>query len=396
MATVNLNRSRAAGAILFRKETVATEHLLHTTVRALVGEMPLDAAIRLMLRRNDDLGPVSSSQRNRLQAILNRAVTQWLVSEGWQSRRCLCASTTGSGRFWSRHHPEHIRLTFGPATGRLILWCATENVCDPQNTLTRSTASVVETSAGREPVAEPVQRTADEPLSLGDQLVWLMAVLRFRESQVGRSLASIGQPAEQLVAQWIAPEATAAETWTDEAGTWFGERRIWVLEALADAVAEAWVRLERSKWETPRIAERLSYGRLQRRILNSWVMTAIDRKRPDLLTPLLPAVGSCLDFAERAGEGRALAFRSGSPAVVREAVQLGLVTGELLQQFAELTDTYRQIGYFDDDYSAAQLWLSAWERCPAERYQQRYETLQRAIVGSLGTRAEVQAESRTN
>ena len=278
---------------------------------------------------------------------LQKGVPLYLAEQGgWRRERFLRNEAIADGRLWNRTPPEQLGLTFSRHSLEFLIWITANNPM--QSWL------------------EPVPDEAE--LTIGDRLLSFLAYESLRGSEFVPGLMK--QPTFQRHALlWLVylPELAEHEppaSW--DFSPWIQNPGDSILESLESRLSERWSQTERQKLRIhqPEIMRRL--GTLQYRILADLFDAAEAEDRRDLCRFFLLAMKQHLREVP-AGAIYNLAMKdlriADRAAVYRSAASC-------LRQMARMDQwnrSARSIGFYDEGYTAAQLWKSEWERLEGDR-----------------------------
>lgn len=317
---------------------------LLTILQGFLGRLPPSALAALLHRTSARPTCLSRPAVELVQETLAKGATQLIARGGWKQDRFLRAGQMVTGAVWQRTSPRELGLDFSPRTLDFLIWATATAANDSQQLWTPKRKSPRGT--------------------LGDSWLLTQAYRAVRGVEAGRlwrqrepwrsdawcqlhfavdfSLAAGSPPLD------FAPLLTPAG--------------IALLEAGQKELADCWLAMETAKAQvtlpgrlrsmaisqgrvlTPFLA---AIDKLGRRDLARFLLDALERLlRPEpTLRMLLPA----LDVS-----GQRLADR-------QQAYRDGLFLLTKCDQLAAWQGEARTVGYFDEGYSAAQLWKADWE-----------------------------------
>lgn len=318
------------------KELHPAEHDLVLLARALVGELPCESVMGLVLAETappEQLGPTAMAL---LQETLARgAVLNLGRRGGWRPRRHLSATGVSSGRLWDRHQPPALR--FSEASFHLLRW--------------------LHGAGAATPPSPPPQHLA----TAGDELLGYLACHLLVGLERERLLARApGIARSPLCWLGFADHLGSAPTpKVDFARLATGDHTL-VLEALQRDLAQRWEEMERSKPSLTRAEELLALGRRQEAVLDALLPVLDSARRWDLALFLPEAVGPLLHTHATADAfagplvAKTISERSEGRRAAGAALR-GLV------RMATWAEGWRAIPFFEDAYQGAQAMLAAWE-----------------------------------
>ncbi|MFO0998985.1 MAG: hypothetical protein U0936_01495 [Planctomycetaceae bacterium] len=337
------------------KEVSEFEARLLRILRCLMHRTSVEQSLSLFVQSVPRPRCLSRHCVELVQDGLSKGVTEWLARSGYLSSQFCEHETVSSGRLWQRHPPEALSLTFSRNSMELLIWLTSENLTAP---------------------ASSVAIDADSATT-GDRIVALMtfAVLR---STLGAPVL-MKQPLFEdhgLIALMF-PDSVAvmAEDCPLDLNSWLQKDCYWIMEALQSKLAQRWCGIENFKRSLSNLDDLQKIGHLQSVVLAKLLDLSEHVGRKDLCLFLLKAAKllfqnvsvdrwyDCLDLrllrmSERAEIYRsALAFFRGIERLHRWHLQS------------------QEVGFYDEDYRACQLWKSEWERLGGDQVHERTERI---------------------
>lgn len=335
--------------------------LLRAT-RAILRRDPLEPALEIFRRAQPRPRCLGRDAVDLVRDALAKGSTLLLARAGWRRERFARdgGERVAEGRLWQRERVEGLALAFSPRSMELLL------------TLTS---------------AKPEDAAAWEKLDYagagaGDQLLAFWAYDLLAQTDCAADLSGRPAFAENALCQLAHPDhfAKASYTPAPDLGAWAGPGRSWIVEALQPAIAEGWLRSEQAKgeirdWQALRLV-----GEFQGALLDAWLSALEGRSRWDLARSLLVAGrrllasggDEAIDPARWVGrlhlDGLRLADRT-------LAYQGALALVRRFERLKDWEQRARGVGYFDEGYAAAQLWLSDWERLEGDAIHSRAQQL---------------------
>jgi hypothetical protein len=318
---------------------------LITLARFCVGAIPADAARKALA---DGLNPpscLSAACVKLVQDTLAKGVPLALVrSGGWRREPFLRREEPTTGRVWERSPLADRKLNFGPRVLSFLMWLTAERASEPKRAW------------------EP----PGEESSPADDLFFLLAADAIRAEPALfaaiKRFAFARNPYCRLARPGDYPDApvpsfTALMT---------GERSV-ILECLQPVLARGWIKNERLKGNQTDWAAMRANGTAEHAILSAFLTVADNAGRRDLARFLVRAVGVLFSGADVSATNW---LGSLSPAtgptrlaerieVQRSGLMLPRLVSEVLSGWER---SARTVGYFDDGYAAAQLFLQEWEQ----------------------------------
>lgn len=289
-----------------------------------------------------------------VQQALAKGTTAWLArAGGWQVDRFLRNELSVHGRVWQRTPPENLGLEFSAASLEFLIWMTSEDLM---------------ASNARWTPADP------SSLTVGDQILLFLALSSQRHLGPGSLWFSDPLFAQNPLVSLFYPDGIAvhAHEMPIEMTPWMQGPGSIVLECVQSKLALRWVLIERAKSQIGDPDRMLKLGLMQDKVLRS-LASAIDRTgRRDLSRFILATMAELATTSSDAQHWiRRLDvshMRLADRTKIYSAASTFLAFAQQLRKWA---DQCRSIGYFDEGYGAAQLFLSDWERYDGENVTSR-------------------------
>jgi hypothetical protein len=338
-----------------------------------LGRVPVGQALPLVLDRCPRPPCLSRAGVELVQDSLAKGCTLVLArAGGWRRERYLRGDKVAEGRLWERTRPEELGLVFSREALRFLIWIT---AAQPSDT-------------------KPPWEPKPTDLTAADLLLLYLAYTALRETRAGEALKKRAPFAGNGLCRLAYPgdftgnPANAAPRFTP----WTGGVGACILEALQPALADHWVQAERSKAGITGWGQMQAVGKAQEAVLGPFCQAVESAGRPDLARFLLQAAASLLTE----GVTAELWTRGLSSAGPRLADRVATYRAALA--FVRQVDVWRQwerrargVGYFDEGYTAAQLWKAEWERWDGDGLHARAQALARQVdpmaIGPGGTRS---------
>jgi hypothetical protein len=289
----------------------------------------------------------------------------YLLAErgGWRNERYLRNEKAVGGRLWERTTPEDLGMKFSKHTLEFLIWITSARPGDK----------------------DAAWGPGPDKLTPADLLLLFFAHEGLRET-----IESLGAPAMRKRAPysthglcWLAyPEdfTHIPDSTTPRFGPWVEGLGSCILEALQPSLTERWLQVESSKERMTDPPAMRQLGNSQERVLTAFLDAIEKAGRRDLARFLLRAGQSLLGPYAHTGMwtgslqmgGTRLADR----AATYQAATAYLRCFERLMNWARWA---RSVGYFDEGYDAAQLWLSDWERYDGDTLTTRAHAIVRGL-----------------
>lgn len=325
---------------------------------------PLERALPLVENRMEQPPCLSRNAVRLIEQGLAKGCTHELARRGgWRVERHLRGDRVIEGRLWQRTDPQLLGFRFSASTLDFLIWIT---ACRPNDK-----------EGGWQP--------QEEDLTPADRLLLYFAYEMLREGaeSLGVSEMRRRQPFNQHGLCWLAfpgDYRTQPAEHVPNLVPWVSGPGAEMVEALQPELAEQWLQVEGNKERIVDPVQMRLIGSSQEKVLERF-LTAIETvNRFDLARFMLqvakkllpPGVQSVSWIAGLQTVGLRLADRAatyqGALAFVRQLPRL--------QGWARLA---RQTRFFDDGYSAAQLWLADWEMFQGDELADRAQNLIRQV-----------------
>jgi hypothetical protein len=324
---------------------------------------PAERALPLLEAR---CAPPSCLHRNAVELVkdaLGKGCVYLLAHRGgWRRERFLRGERVVEGCLWERTPPAELGLRFSAHTLEFLIWITANRPGDR---------------------ARP-WRPREADLSPGDRLLLYFAHegLRSAEGLKTHDLRTEPPFVEHGLC-WLAyPEDyTAAPLgvrpnfapWTNGVGAA-------MLEALQPELARRWIEVESGKERLADPQAMRVLGQAQQRVLTAFLDALEQAGRMDLARFLLQAASVLLGPHAHAGMWTAKLNMSGLRVADRTATyQAAMAFLRMLDRLQTWQRRAQSVGYFDEGYTAAQLWKADWEAVQGNQLMEHA----RAIIGQL-------------
>lgn len=282
---------------------------------------------------------------------------------GWRRERFLRGERVVEGRLWERTPPAELGLKFSAHTLDFLIWI----------------------TANRPGDKDPPWRPLEKDLTLGDRILLYFAHegLRHVAEGLGAPVLRQEQPFVEHGLCWLAyPEdfTTAPAGARPHFAPWTNGLGACMLEALQPELARRWIEVESGK---ERIADPQAMrvlGQAQERVLSAFLDAVEQAGRMDLARFLLQAAAVLLGPHAHAGMWASRLNMAGQRVADRAATYQAATTFlRMLDRLQAWERRARGVGYFDEGYTASQLWKADWEEVRGDQLTDRA----RAIVHQL-------------
>ncbi len=329
---------------------------------AIIRERPVGQAMLKIVQSSPKPECLSRDTIELIEQALAKSVSLWLTkSGGWRADRFLHNDAPVVGRLWQRIPASSLGLVFSAESLNFLVWLT---------------------------ACEPLQNDAEwkakksTDLTIGDQVLFFRALDVLRNTPVGAKWFTQAQFARNALVSLHFPDCVTHENGLKQLnfGTWMQGTGAHVLECLQTSLATRWVQIERAKSQIQDPVRMMQLGRVQQWVLDSFANAVEASGRRDLCRFLLIALS---ELATEDADPRNWT-RNMNVGGMRLADRTIAYSGaSALLGFGKRLRTYFQncasIGYFDDGYAAAQLWLADWERYHGEEVTARAAELTRRL-----------------
>jgi hypothetical protein len=329
-----------------------------------LGREPAERALPLVEQRSQVPPCLSRGAVRLVKDALARGCTFLLARRGgWRSERHLRGDRVVAGRLWERTPAEQLGLAFSRNTLAFLIWITAARPGD------------------KDPIWAPDHAT----LTIGDLLLLFFAQEGLHETPDGLGASSLRrrQPFDRHALCWLAYPQDWGETpegvvpdfvpWTTGVGSA-------VLEALQPTLTDRVVATESAKEQVRSPQVMRAIGLAQERVLTAFLTALEQTGRFDLARFLLRAatilLGRDAEGAQWIGGLQTAGLRLAERAATYQAALAFLRQLERLQTWARRS---RAVGYFDDGYQAAKLYLADWELYQGDHLAERAHDILRQV-----------------
>jgi hypothetical protein len=325
-----------------------------TTLRTTTGVHTLSAAARLLRQGRDLSARLGHTASRLMQDTMSKGLIMSLVRRGgWRRAESVRDGQVRTGRLWERHHPPALHLS--PFAMHLCRWLTAHEL-------------------GREPAAPLVHA----PATVADELLLYLALDLAHRARCTDALAiQPGVRASALcwlgfadvLARHVDTDITPADISVYAFVPWTSGTGALIVEALQPDLAARWITMERHKRALGSSAAIIATGRVQEAVLKAWGAALGSAGRRDLIEFVLLAARALLDERTSAQDWRPAAD-PGAPLQTRNHAQRAAAAFlRALRPLKRWADNAAAVRFFDDEYSAAQLYLRLWEQLGGSRYR---------------------------
>lgn len=323
---------------------------------------PIERAIPLIEARADAPPNLSPGCVRLVKDALAKGCTFLLAQRGgWRDERHLRKLKVVGGRLWQRTLPEDLGLRFSGHTMRFLLWITSARPNDKS----------------------PTWGPEHDQLTIGDLVFLFFAHEGLRETVEGLGAPTLRKraPYQNHALCWLAyPEDFAATEATPNFTPWVDGVGACVLEALQPDLAARWIHVESSKERIEQPTVMRALGVSQDKVLDAFLTALEKANRRDLARFLLRAGHQLLGQHAHSGMWTGALQMSGQRLADRAATYQAATS--LLRHFDRLAGWARwakSVWHLDEEYRAAQLYLTDWEQFDGETVVTRAQTINRNL-----------------
>lgn len=324
------------------------EYNLLRLLRFSVGHMPVEQALSLIESKAVAPPCLSPVCVKLAEQTLSTACVLYLVRNGgWRAETFLKGEKPTTGRAWERLPLDGRTLEFSELPLSFLMWLTAEKPSDRE---------------------APAWNPSADGLTPGDALFFWLAFDALRADPprfalIGNKLVFRDNPLCRLMAP-AEFEGSDDDPAALRFAPWMSGPRAAILECLQPALAARWIRSERGKGQIEDWHRMRETGRAESRVLEAF-LTAVDQaRRPDLARFLLRTASVILSQADLTPGYWTAGLRGTGPGRLQDRLDTQRVALALPRQMEALQAWDRRargVGFFDDDYAAAQFWKEEWE-----------------------------------
>jgi len=292
--------------------------------------------------------------------------TAYLLAQrgGWRDERHLRGFRVVSGRLWERTEPAQLGLSFSQHTLRFLLWITSARPGDKS----------------------PTWQPEHGKLTLGDLVLLYFAHQGLRDPKLeslGVAALRVREPFSSHGLCWLAFPEDFVQVPADvqpDFTPWMTGVGACVLEALQPDLEARWIFVESCKERIEQPATMRALGTAQERVLTAFLNAAEKAQRRDLARFLLRACHQLLGEAANPSMWTGALQTAGQRLTDRSATYQAATA--LLRQFERLgawAAWGKSVWRFDDEYPAAQLYLSDWETYHGDVLLHRAQKIVRSL-----------------
>lgn len=324
------------------------ESQLLTILYGFLGHVPRSQLLAALVQTHERPKCLSRVAVELVQDTLAKGATLLIAQDGWRHERFLRGGQVQAGRTWERTPPAELGLRFSAQSLGFLMWA---------------------TAVAADNAEKPWQPLKGRTLTLGDRWLLWAAYAAVRRSDVGL-LWSQREPwrSDALCQLWFAADFEQPADSSLDFAPWLTPAGLALLEAGQGRLAERWAEMEREKGQVKSPQRLRSMAASQGRVLTA-LLEAIDKiGRRDLARFLLGALGKLLSSGATIQQwiGQ-VEFGQTRLADRQQAYRDALIVVQQFQRLEAWQAAARGVGYFDEEYQAAQLWKSDWEAYNGDR-----------------------------
>jgi len=311
-----------------------------------LGREPAERGLPLVEERLPEPTCLSRGAVRLAQDALARGCVHLLAARGgWRRERHLRGGAVAEGRLWQRTPPADLALRFSR----------------------HSLEFLIRVTAYRPGDKEPAWQPPAGELTPADLLLLYFAHQGLRQGadSLGAPELRRRPPFVQHGLCWMAyPEdyAAAPAAARPDFAPWTAGPGAAMLEALQPELEERWLAVEAGKARLTDPAAMRALGQSQERVLAAFLDALEKAGRRDLARFLVRAAARLLGPHAHAGMWTGGLALGGMRLADRAATyQAALAFVRALDRLEAWERRARGVGYFDEDYAAAQLWKADWE-----------------------------------
>lgn len=319
------------------------------------GRVSSDQVLRLVTAESRCPKCLSRNAVELVKDTLQKGVPAYLAQhDGWKRERFLREEQIAEGRLWNRTPPDQLGLTFSKQSLRFLIWITANHPNQPQEKFKSNEEQLTtgdrflfylayESLRG----TDPVRGLLEQPTFTNHSLLWLMALADLLEYETK-------PPKQWNFAPWVTGAGAA------------------IVESLQTRLTERWQQMESQKIRINQPETMRRLGTRQTKILTQFFDAVEHAERRDLCRFFLLAIDRFL----RATRSREAArntplfrmemkdMRLADRMKVYQSAAAGLKQMERLDLWNR---TARSTGFYDEGYTAAQLWKADWEHYEGDR-----------------------------
>jgi hypothetical protein len=329
--------------------------ILHCFLR----RAPVDQVLALVMARSARPRCLSRNAVDLVQDALAKGCVYLLASGGgWQRARYLRGERAVEGRLWERSAPADLGLPFSRYSLDFLMWI----------------------TAARPADQKPAWGPPETELTIGDRYLLYLAYAALRDTEAGQELASRLLFARHGLCRLTYPEDFTAPDVLPDLLPWTTGLGACILETMQPELAGRWLQVERTKGQRTGWQDVQALGISQERVLGPLLEAAAASQRRDLVRFLLRTLAELLPENASPDTWVGGLLNAGPRMADRAATHRAALI--LLHHLEPLRRWHREaqsVGYFDENYQAAQVWKADWEHWQGEVLYQRAQHVIRQL-----------------
>jgi hypothetical protein len=345
------------------KAVTRFEYNLLRILHFFLGRVPLEQA-RPLIQAPWEKGRPKCLSRPAVelaQDALGKGTVELLArAGGWRPEAFLRNGKAKDGRLWDRTPPRELGLPFSRHSLDFLIWITAVKPTDQRTNWVP-------------PEAE---------LAAGDLLLLYCAYAGLRDTDVGPALRARATFTRHGLCRLAFPDdfAQNADNPEPDFAPWTTGLGSCILEALQRPLTERWLEIERAKCQILEWQQLRAWGRAQEQVLNRFLDATETAERPDLTRFLLRAAAEVLteDVTPRFWVG---GLQTTGPRMAdrQETNQAALALVRQVERFRRWERQSRSVGFFDEGYGRAKLYLADWERYNGDAVAQKAQQVVEAL-----------------
>jgi hypothetical protein len=317
-------------------------------LRFLVGHFPSDQGLQLVRTAVARPECLSEGAVELVKDTLSKAGVLLLTRRGgWRNDKYLRNNAPVAGRVWDRIPLEERALQFSRPVLDFLMWLTAEKVHETKQAWDAAPKALTATDELFFALAFDAMRADAD----------VLAVLRRKDAFSRNPFCWLFAPGDI-----VDPEATKPQP-PDFAPLFAGQRAV-LLECLQTDLAHRWIQTERAKGQIGDWKRMRQQGQAEFATLSGYLQAAEAARRTDLGRFVLRTNAVVLQSDMTPVFWTGGLQGSGPPRLADrlETQRAALAVPRQMEILEEWQQHAREVGYFDDDYAASQVWKADWEK----------------------------------
>ncbi|QJW99322.1 hypothetical protein [Frigoriglobus tundricola] len=326
-------------------------------LRFLMGHFPADQGLQLVRTAVSRPECISGGAVDLVQDTLSKASVLFLTrSGGWRNDKFLRANLPVAGRVWDRIPLDERALHFSRPVLDFLLWLTAEKVQETKQAWDAAPKALTPADELFFCLAFDAMRSDPD----------VLAALRRKDAFTRNPFCWLTNPGD--VAE---PDSTKPQP-PDFAPVFTGQRAV-LLECLQTHLTLRWTRSERAKGQIGDWKKMRQQGQAEHAALRAFLQAADAARRTDLARFVLRTNAAVLQSDMTPVFWTGGLQGSGPPRLADrlETQRSALALPRQMETLEEWQARARSVGYFDEDYQAAQMWKAEWETTQGDRVAAR-------------------------